>query len=615
MGMHGGMHGVWQQQRGLAQLKDGPPIQIQKTLKRVWHTTIVPYRWPLFLGFGLVSLGVILGLIPPLLLRALIDVAIPHHHYRLVWLLASGMLLFPIASSLVSIAQNYLNTIIAQRIMADLRSRLFQHAQQLGLDFFTWSRSGDIHSRFLNDVGGLQQVLVNTLTGTLSSLLTVVFTMATMIVINWQLALVSAIALPSFAFPVLYFGRRRYDAVKKTQDALSQMTAILEETLGLSGAIVIKSFGTQPMERERFETVNTTVKNAQIQQTLVGQWLSLAVNGLSAFGPALLYGYGGYLAITHRIAIGTIVAFAAYLTQLYAPASSLAGINTALLGGLALFDRVFQFLDIPITVPSPKPGIPLAVGPRIPQSVVKFEQVDFAYHLPAVVLQDITFSAESGQLVALVGPSGAGKTTILSLVARFYDPTSGRILLYGEDLRQIRDQDLRRVMALVTQELFLFHESVKTNITYGSSGASPEQIQAAIEAAQLQDVIDHLPQGLDTIVGERGYRLSGGEKQRIAIARAILRDPQLLLLDEATSSLDSHAERLIQTALGRLFEGRTVIAIAHRLSTILAADQILVVNHGQIVERGRHAELLVRGGLYQKLYQEQFESSLPKASV
>lgn len=602
-----GMGGLWQQQRSLSLLQDGHVPDVGRTLRRVWRELLRPYRLNFAVGVSLVAAGVLIGLVPPLLLRRLIDQAIPARRFGEVLLLAFGTLLFPVAGALASMGQNYVNTLVAQRVMADLRDRLYQTGQRLGLDFFTWSRAGEIHSRFINDVGGLQQTLNGTFTGTISSIFSIVFTLAVMLIINWKLALVSAVALPSFAFPVLHFGRRRYDAVQKTQQELTRLTTILEETLTLSGAIVVKSFGTQRDEEARFHEQNLRVRQAQIHQTLVGRWLGVAVQGLSAFGPALLYGYGGYLAVSGQIRVGTIVAFAAYLTQLYAPASSLAGINTTVLGGLALFDRIFHFLDLPVAVPRPDPGLPIPpLRPGVP--VIRFERVRFGYRPDEVVLHDLDLAVEAGQLVALVGPSGAGKTTILSLMARFYDPTEGRILIHGEDLRAVNDEAYRRLTGLVTQEVFLFHATLRENIAYGTHDVRAEAIAQAVSAAQLEELVARLPEGLDTVVGERGYRLSGGEKQRVAIARAILHNPEVLLLDEATSSLDSHAERLIQQALSHLFAGRTVVAIAHRLSTILAADQICVVNEGRIVARGRHLELLAQGGLYRMLYEEQFGS-------
>jgi ATP-binding cassette subfamily B protein len=339
------------------------------------------------------------------------------------------------------------------------------------------------------------------------------------------------------------------------------------------------------------------------------------LQSLAALGPALLYAYGAYLVITHQVALGTIIAFATYLAQLYAPASSLAGANATLLGGLALFDRVFQYLEIPASVP--EPATPQAL-PATPREGIVFEQVSFSYPGKASnkeVLHNVSFAAPLGQLTALVGPSGAGKSTLLSLAARFYDPTSGAIQLDGIALQDIAQHDLRRRLAVVTQELFLFHASLHENICYGVPEASRADVEAVVEAAQLRDLIDRLPDGLDTIVGERGYRLSGGEKQRVAIARALLCQAPYLLLDEATSSLDSQVERLIQAALEKLVEGRTVIAIAHRLSTIQRADQILVVQQGRIVERGTHEALLQQSGLYQRLYVAQFASELEQSSA
>src|SRR5450755_2069551 len=611
-GMGGGMATLWNQQRSMRYLSDGKP-DIKHTLTLVWHALRV-YRWQLVLGTIVMTLGVAVGLIPPLLIRYLIDTAIPQHQYRLIFLVGGGLVLFPIGSALLSMGQNYLSIVIAQGLIADLRERLYRHVQALGLEFFTWTRAGEIHTRFLNDAGGLQNVLTQSFLGPLANLINQVGTFVVMLTINWQLALITAVALPSCAFPILHFGRRRYAAMERAQAALGDLSVSLEETLSLSGAIVVKSFGTEEREAQRFDEVNARVRQEQVAQLVVGQWLSVIVQSLAALGPALLYTYGAYLVITHQVALGTIVAFATYLAQLYAPASSLAGANATLLGGLALFDRVFQYLEVPASVP--EPAAPRAL-PETPQEGIVFDHVAFHYPGKASnkeVLHDVSFSAPLGHLTALVGPSGAGKSTLLSLAARFYDPSSGSVRLDGIALPDIAQRDLRKRLAVVTQELFLFHASLHENICYGAPDASKAEVESVVNAAQLQDLIDRLPDGLETIVGERGYRLSGGEKQRVAIARALLCQAPYLLLDEATSSLDSQVDRLIQAALERLVEGRTVIAIAHRLSTIQRADQILVVQQGRIVERGTHEALLRQSGLYQRLYAAQFASELEQPS-
>lgn len=602
MGLHGPWHHVRQQQQSLEYLRRGRP-PVGPTLRWGWRL-LRPHRRPLLVGLMTVVAGVATGLVPPFLLKVLVDDAIPAGRVGEIALLALGMLLVPAAGGLVAMGQNYLNAVLTQGVVHDVRERLYRHASHLGLEVFTGTPAGEMHSRLLNDAGALQAVLSQALLGLVANLLTVVLTLGTMAALDWRLALLAAGALPAFALPVLYFGRRRYDAVQETQEALARMTAIVEETLSLSGAVVVKSFGMEDAEAERFARVNGALRAAQIRQALVGQWMTYAIQVLTALGPALLYGYGGYLVVRHQVGLGTVVAFAAYLSRLYAPASGLAGANATVLGGLALLDRLKAFLETPVRVRWAEPGTVIRPAAGVP--ALAFDQVWFAYREGNWVLADVSFEARPGQLVALVGPSGAGKSTILALAARFYDPDRGTVRVFGTDLTRADRRAFRRTVAVVTQDLFLFHATLRANLTYGHPGVAPEALEAAIDAAQLRDVVDRLPEGLETVVGERGWRLSGGEKQRVAIARAILHDPHILLLDEATSALDSHAERLIQAALARLFAGRTVLAIAHRLSTILAADLILVVDHGRIVERGTHTELLARGGLYRRLYEEQF---------
>ncbi len=604
-----GLGGVWQQQRALRYLQSGPPRSVRRTMKRVWQY-VRKYRSRFFAGTVLMLAGVGVGVIPPLLIRRLIDEAIPQKNFHLALLLGAGMLLVPLSGAILTLGQNFLASIVAQGIIADLRQKLYDHTQSLGIDFFTWTPAGEIQSRFLNDAGSLQNVLTQSFFGTFANLVTVIGTLIVMTVIDWKLALAAALALPAFAFPVLHFGKRRYAAVELAQEALSNLSTMLGETLTLSGAVVVKSFGTEDRESANFADINDKARKAQITQILEGQWLVVVVQGLASLGPAALYTYGAYLVIHGQIQLGTIVAFATYLAQLYSPASSLAGANATLLGGMALFDRIFEMIDIPPRVPEPESPVAL---PASSTTGIEFDRVGFRYptgpgeeNLGDEVLRQISFVAAPGRLVALVGPSGAGKTTILSLAARFYDPTEGQILLDGVPMTQIARQDLRDRLAVVTQDVFLFHATLRDNIRYGAAEASDAELEAVVDAAQLSDLVSRLPEGLDTVVGERGYRLSGGEKQRVAIARALLRQAPYLLLDEATSSLDSQAERRIQLALERLIHGRTVIAIAHRLSTIQRADLILVVNAGRIVERGTHEELLEQSGLYQQLYEAQF---------
>jgi len=612
MGLGGGpLRAVWEQRRSLGYM-EGAQRPTKETAKRLL-STLRPYSGKLCIAFALMLVGVVVGLVPPLLMRQAIDVAIAHRNLHMLYYLAGGLVLFPAAGAIISVGQNYLNAVVSQGLIHDLRVQMYEHGQRLGIDFFTHTPGGEIHSRLVNDLNAVQQVIRSAISGLFVNALTIILTLGTMFALNWQLALMSMLILPAFALPVLSFGRRTYAVITRTQEALSRMTAHLEETLTLSGIVVVKSFGTRQREAGRFRGISGEVRKYSVEQNMVGQWLGLVVAVMSAIGPALLYGYGGYLIILGRLQIGTVVAFSTYLVQLYSPASSLAGTNTTLIGGLALFDRIFQFLDLQIDVPEPAEAKPLRLSSPAAPVGIDYSDVHFTYQHGEEVLHVVSFTARAGELTAIVGPSGAGKSTLLSLGARFYDPQQGEILLAGVPLRQLSEDTLRKTMSVVTQELFLFHTTLEENVRYGRPDASAEAVRQAVAAAQLQDLVASLPQGLATVVGERGYRLSGGEKQRVAIARAILRNPKVLLLDEATSSLDSHAERLIQEALVRLFTGRTVIAIAHRLSTILAADQILVVDAGQIAERGRHQDLLARAGLYARLYHEQFDPALPQS--
>ncbi|HLQ36061.1 MAG TPA: ABC transporter ATP-binding protein, partial [Chloroflexota bacterium] len=543
------------------------------------------------------------GLAPPLMIRSLIDDALPHGDTRLLFLLVAGMVGFPLVGGLISVLQSYFSNYVGQRMMMDLRNVLYQHMTSLSLRFFTTTKTGEIMSRLNNDVGGVQDSVTGSLISIVSNIFILGSTLALVFKINWQLALLAVGVLPLFILPTRRVGRIRHDISRDTQRRYAELTAFMEETLSISGYLLMKTFTRDKSQLDKFRAKNKEIFDLSMRRAVVGRWFFMMTQTIGSIGPALIYLVGGMLVIRGSLTVGTIVAFVALLGRLYGPAAQLASVHVDFMTALALFNRIFEYMDL-------QPEIQEPPRPRTVEQVqgrITFEDVSFAYRADIPALRGLSFDVEPGQLAALVGPSGAGKTTITYLVPRFYDPTSGRVLIDGHDLRELSLESIRRCLGVVTQETFLFHTTLRENLLYARDDATEQEIVAACQAANIHDFIASLPEGYDTIVGERGYRLSGGEKQRVAIARVILKDPRILIMDEATSSLDSHSEALIQAALQPLLRGRTSLVIAHRLSTILAADVILVIDRGQLVERGTHQELLAQGGLYAKLYEQQFK--------
>jgi ATP-binding cassette, subfamily B, bacterial len=588
-----------------------PPAHVGRdTAKRV-IPLFRPYRPQVMFVIALIVVTSTVGIVNPLLIQAVFNKALfvrggPRLH--LLYLLVGIMAAVPIVNGAIGILQTYETTRVGQQVMRDLRDRLYSHLETLSLAFFTNTKTGEIQSRLANDVGGVQTVVTTTASTILANVVTFVSSIVAMIIISWQLTIVSVFTVPAFFWLTKTVGQRRRRVSRSTQESLAAMSALTEETLSVSGVLLAKVFGNQARDIGRYRRESQRLADLEVRQNMIGQGFYAVVQSFLSITPAAIYLIAGLLIADHHpISAGTIVAFSTLQTRLYFPIGQLLQVSVELRSSLALFDRVFEYLDVVPDIVDAPDAVSLPAGSSSAGSVA-LRDVHFRYPgVSAEALAGVSLSAEPGHLVALVGPSGAGKTTISYLIPRLYDVTSGSVEIDGIDVRHVLSASLAADIGFVTQESYLFHDTIGANIRYGRPSATLAEVEDAARAAYIHDRIMEFPSGYDTVVGERGYRLSGGEKQRLAIARVLLHDPRILILDEATSALDTASEREVQKALDALMGSRTTIAIAHRLSTVVNADVINVIDAGRVVESGSHQELLREGGLYASLYQEQFD--------
>ena len=624
--MHG-MGGMSGREMGgmLRQLRrDGSVVQqrVTKGTARRMFRFARPYRNILYFFLVVIVIDAVIGVANPLILRSIINSGILKHNAHLIVVLALVAAGLAVASSVLSIAQRWVSAKVGEGLIFDMRAQVFAHISRMPLAFFTRTQTGALISRLNNDVLGAQQAFTDTLSSVVSNLVSVSLVLVAMFVLSWKITLVSLVILPVFVAPARRVGRRLSTITREGYELNAQMNNMMTERFNVSGALLVKLFGRPSDERSSFESKAGRVRDIGVTQAMYARFFIASLMLTASLATALVYGWGGVQAVEGTLTVGTVVALATYLTRLYGPLTALSNVQIDVMTALVSFDRVFEVLDLAPMIDEKPDAVDVPPGP----ARIEFNHVEFRYpkaeevslaSLESVanlettasnqVLFDVSFVAEPGQLVALVGPSGAGKTTITHLVSRLYDVRGGHVRINGIDVRDLTLSSLSATVGVVTQDAHLFHETIRENLRYAKPDAGHDELVDALKAAQIMKLIDQLPDGLDTVVGDRGYRLSGGEKQRLAIARLLLKAPAIVVLDEATAHLDSESEAAVQAALATALRGRTSLVIAHRLSTVRNADQILVLDHGRIVERGRHDKLLAAGGTYAELYRIQFE--------
>ncbi len=593
------------------EIRKNPPKLTRQLLGRIF-AYLKPYTVQMLVVTGLIIIAAVLDLLPSILTGRIVDDGLIGGDWELLVRLVLASFAVLLLSNGISVIQSFINSWVAQHITRDMRNQLYAHLQKLSHRFFTSSKQGNVITRMTSDINGVESAITNTVTNTISNVVVLITSIAVMYYKNWVLATVGLVILPLLVLPFRLVVKKRWRLTRMAQEGNDQVNQILDETMSVSGQQLVKLFTREKEEYRRYSSANHRLSVLKIRAEMAGRGMRQAVTAFTAMGPMLIYLIGGYLLLRGgygSLTVGDITVMVTLLTRMYRPVAMLAEIQTEFVRAFALFGRIFEYLDLPVEIED-KPD---SIRPARIRGELRFDRVEFSYQPEVPILHQVSFHVPAGKTVAIVGPSGAGKSTLLNLVTRLYDVTGGAVSVDGIDVRNMALESLRGAVGVVTQESFLFNDTIRANLLYAKPDATQKELEAACQRANIHEFIVSLPQGYDTVVGNRGIKLSGGEKQRVSIARAILKDPKILVLDEATSSLDSISEQLIQQAIDPLMKGRTSLIVAHRLSTIVSADEILVMQAGCIVERGTHHDLIAANGVYKHLYETQFRQALEDA--